>query len=224
MTQIRHVDVEMAELKRSLVGMAELVELMLDLALATLRQPAIEAREQARGIEAKLDDLDTVIVERCHLIIALHAPVARDLRFLISATRITSGLEQIGDLVEGVVKRAHYIARHSPVANPPQLEELGRTAQRMIRDAMEAFVGGATEGAKRVMADEDRADALTKQAYRSLQQAMMSDRERVPEYTHLFRAVIGLEQSADAAVAIAEEAVYIHTGQLVRHRHDEIPG
>ncbi len=222
MNQIRHFELELAELKRSMVSMADLVEQLRDLALSSLIKPAVEAREQARTLEDRLDALDSAIEERCHSIIALQSPMARDMRLLISATRITADLEQIGDLVEGVVKRTHYIARHKPVINPPQVEQLARIAKHMIHEAMDAFVTGNIEMARRTIADEDTADALTKECYEAIQQTMMIETDSIREYTHLLRAVISLEQAADTAVAIAEEAVYIHKGQLVRHNHDEI--
>ncbi|HYE04282.1 MAG TPA: phosphate signaling complex protein PhoU [Planctomycetota bacterium] len=222
MTQIRHFELELAELKRSMVSMADLVQQLMDVALATLMKPSIEARERARALEDRLDALETAIEERCHTIIALQSPMARDLRFLISATRITADLEQIGDLIESVVKRAHYIARHTPIANPPQVEQLALTATRMIREAMDAFVTGDLDMARRTIADEDNADALTKECYKAIQDAMMANPASIREYTHLLRAASSLEQAADTAVAIAEEAVYIHKGQLVRHNHDEL--
>ncbi len=222
MNQIRHFDLELAELKRSMVNMADLVEQLLGLASASLLKPTIEAREQARAIEDRLDALDSAIEERCNAILALQSPMARDMRFLISATRITADLEHIGDLIESVVKRAHYIARHTPIPNPPQVEQLARIANRMIREAMDAFVTGNIDMARRTIADEDTADALTKECYEAIQQAMITETSTIREYTHLLRAVISLEQAADTAVAIAEEAVYIHKGQLVRHNHDEI--
>lgn len=221
MTQIRHFDLELAELKRSLVSMGNIVEEALGLAVSAIQQPTLEARDRVGGIEERIDHLETQIEERCHQIISLQSPMAKDLRFLISATRITSDLEQVGDLAESIAKRAHYIARHQLVRNPEGLAPLGQLARGMVHQAIESFVGGDIEAGKRILLEEDDADRLTKTCYKEIQAAMQAQPDLIKEYTHLLRAVGHLEHTADIAVSIAEEAVYIHRGQLVRHHHPE---
>ena len=219
MNQIRHFDIDLAELKRTLVSMGNLVERSLEMAVKTILQPTMEVRDEVGSIEQQIDALETAIEERCHQIIALQSPMAKDLRFLISATRITSDLEQVGDLAESVAKRAHYIARHQLVRNPDELGTLGALAREMVHQALEAFVSGEAETAKRILLEEDDADRLTKECYKGIQQAMQAQPELIKDYTHLLRAVGHLEHAADIAVSIAEEAVYIHRGQLIRHQH-----
>ena len=220
MAQIRHFDLDLAELKRSLVAMGNLVEDMLALGVGTIVAPNLDARDRASALEERVDAAETMIEERCHQMIALQSPMARDLRFLISATRIASDLEQVGDLAESITKRADYIARHSPVANPECLNPLGTIARRMINQALEAFVTGNLGVARGIMGEEREADALTKLCYGGIQAAMQAHPELIKEYTHLLRAVGHLEHAADIAVSIADEAVYIHRGDLVRHQHD----
>ncbi|MBA2482434.1 MAG: phosphate signaling complex protein PhoU [Planctomycetes bacterium] len=221
MTQIRHFDLELAELKRSLVSMGNLVEQTVELCVKTILQPALEVRDEVSSIEERIDELETVIEERCHQIISLQSPMARDLRFLISATRITSDLEQVGDLAESIAKRAHYIAKHQLVRNPTALNTLGALARKMIHEAIEAFVSGDIDIAKSILLEEDDADRRTKDCYKEIQASMESQPDLIKEYTHLLRAVGHLEHIADIAVSIAEEAVYIHRGQLIRHQHQE---
>ncbi len=216
---IRHFEIDLAELKRALVGMGNLVEQMVSAAAAGIVQPSVTVREQVGQMEERIDALETTIEERCHQIIALRSPMAGDLRFLISATRITSDLEQVGDLAESITRRAHYIARHSLVENPPALATLGNLARTMTREALDAFVGGDLAIAKRILAEEDQADRLTKECYRAIQDAMRAHGDQINEYTHLMRAVGHFEHIADIAVTIAEEAMYIHHGTLSRHQH-----
>lgn len=126
MNQIRHFDLDLAELKRSLVNMGNLVERSLGIAVEAIQRPSIEAREQCRVIEEQLDTLETAIEDRCHQIIALQQPMAGELRLVISSMRITSDLEQVGDLAESVAKRASYIARHHWLKTRPRS---GRSAR-----------------------------------------------------------------------------------------------
>lgn len=222
MTLIRHFDLELAELKRSLVSMGNLVEKSLSIAVEAIIKPSVEARDQCRVLEEQLDTLETVIEDRCHQIIALQQPMAGELRLVIAAMRITSDLEQIGDLAESLAKRASFIARNQGVANPPAIETLGRLVMGMIRHAMESFISGNLELAKGVITDEDHSDNLTKQCYEGIQAAMQKEPGRIREYTHLLRGASLLEQTADIAVSIAEETVYLYKGTNIRHHHEQI--
>lgn len=222
MNNIRHFELEIAELKRSLVGMGNLVEQSLAAAVDAINNPRIEAREQARALEERLDSMDSAIEERAHRIMALQQPMVSDLRLLISALHICSDLEQVGDLCESISKRATFIAKHSPVENPPDLQPLGALVKEMIRECLESFVSSNIELAKVVIEQEEQSDDLTKSCYESIQASMAKTPERIREYTHLLRAVAHLEHIGDIAVAVAEESVYIHKGQLIRHHHEDL--
>jgi phosphate transport system protein len=223
MNQIRHFDLDLAELKRSLVNMGNLVERSLGIAVDAILRPTVEAREQCRVIEEQLDTLETAIEDRCHQIIALQQPMAGELRLVISSMRITSDLEQVGDLAESVAKRASYIARHQLVDNPTAISPLGAVVLSMVRHAMEAFVTGNLALARGVITDENQADALTKQCYEGIQTRMQERNDQIREYTHLLRAASLLEHIADIAVSIGEETVYIYRGTNIRHHHDILP-
>ena len=222
MTLIRHFDVELAELKRSLVSMGNLVEKSLSIAVEAIIKPTIEARDQCRVLEEQLDTLETVIEDRCHQIIALQQPMAGELRLVIASMRITSDLEQIGDLAESLAKRASFIARNQAVVNPAAIETLGRLVLGMIRHAMESFITGNLELAKGVLTDEDHSDDLTKLCYEDIQKSMQKESGRIREYTHLLRGASLLEQAADIAVSIAEETVYLYKGTNIRHHHEQL--
>ncbi len=220
MTQLRHFEIEIADLKRSIVAMGDMVDRAVALAVEGLRHPSADLRERARTLEDGVDAMETVIEDRCHTIIALQNPMVRDLRFIISAMSIASDLEQIGDHAEAVSKRAYYIACHTPVVNPPELEELGRLAQQMVRQSMDAFVTGNAEVTRKVLEDEPQTDLQTKACYAFIQERMADNPPVIKEYTHLLRAVSALEQIGDLAKAIAEETVFMHQAQMIRHHGD----
>ncbi len=217
MSTIRHFDLELAELKRSLVGMGNLVEEAVAIGVKAICSPVAGARNKAKELEERIDQLDSQIEERCHTLIALQSPMASDLRLLISATRITAELEQVADLAESVAKRADFIARHNPLKNPAELQILGELARTMLRQALEAFVTGRFDEARGILTEEDEADRLTKVCYEAIQNSMQATPTVIAEYTHLLRAVGHLEHIADISVSIAEQAVYIHRGHLVLH-------
>ncbi|MBN8526221.1 MAG: phosphate signaling complex protein PhoU [Planctomycetes bacterium] len=222
MTQLRHFELELADLKRSIVAMGDMVDRAVALAVEGVASPSADLRERARTLEDGIDAMETVIEDRCHTIIALQNPMVRDLRFIISAMSIASDLEQVGDHAESVSKRAHYIACHNRVENPPELGELGRLAQAMLRQSMDAFVTGDGAVTRKVIEDEPTTDRQTKACYAFIQERMAQDASRIKEYTHLLRAVSSLEQIGDLAMAIAEETVFMHQAQMIRHNHDSL--
>lgn len=222
MTQLRQFELELADLKRSIVAMGDMVDRAMGVAVEGIKRPSADLRERARTLEDGVDAMETVIEDRCHTIIALQNPMVRDLRFIISAMSIASDLEQIGDHAESVSKRAHYIACHNPVANPPELVELGMLAQQMLRESMDAFVTGNAEVTRKVIDEEPQTDRQTKACYAFIQERMVSEPANIKEYTHLLRAVSSLEQIGDLAMAIAEETVFMHQAQMIRHNHDQL--
>lgn len=215
----RHIDLELADLKRSLAIMGNLVEQVLDLAVKAIVHPVANAKEQAKIIETTLDELETTIEERCHSIIALQSPVAGELRLVISCLRLTAELEQIGDLAESVAKRASFIARHQTVDNPPQLPILSQKVLSMVHESLEAFLTGNLQLAKAMLQEEPECDRLVKSCYHAIQDLMLASPMRIREYTHLLRAVGLLEAIADLAISVGDEAVYLHRGDLIRHQH-----
>jgi phosphate transport system protein len=222
MTQLRQFELELADLKRSLVAMGDMVDHALLLAVNGIQNPTADIRERARTLEDGIDAMETVIEDRCHTIIALQNPMVRDLRFIISAMSIASDLEQLGDRAESISKRAHYIACHGRIDNPPELARLGQLTHTMLRQAMDAFVTGNGEVTRQVIDEEPETDKLTKACYAFLQERMASDTTRIKEYTHMLRAVSSLEQVGDLAMAIAEETVFMHQAQMIRHNHDNL--
>jgi phosphate transport system protein len=121
-----------------------------------------------------------------------------------------------------VSKRAYFIACHNPVANPPALSDLGKLAQQMLRQSMDAFVTGNAEVTQKVIDDEPQTDLQTKACYAFIQERMAENAATIKEYTHLLRAVSSLEQIGDLAMAIAEETVFMHQAQMIRHHHEQL--
>ncbi|MEK7414284.1 MAG: phosphate signaling complex protein PhoU [Planctomycetota bacterium] len=220
MSQPRQFELELADLKRSIVAMGDMVDRAVTLAVEGIQKPSADLRERARTFEDGIDAMESVIEDRCHTLIALQSPMVRDLRFIISAMSIASDLEQVGDLAQSISKRAHYIACHQAVENPPALAELAILAERMTRQSMDAFITGSLDVTKQVIAEESQSDDLTKACYAWLQDRMAQEPTKVKEYTHLLRAVSSLEQIGDKTLAIAEETVYMHQAQFIRHNHD----
>ena len=223
MTIARHFDLYLADLRQQLAALGDEVGTILTLANDGLAHPRVGLKADAGIIEDRIDSRETAITTRCHELLVLQTPMTRDLRFLLAATHIANDLELIGDHAESVCRRADFLARHHLLPTPPpSLAPLARLAHDMVRQAMDAIVGGDFPLSRQLLAEEDEADRLTKSCFRELSGIMHDQPDLIPECTHLVRAVAHLEEIADLAVAIAEEGLFVHKGRTVRHRHDEI--
>jgi phosphate transport system protein len=209
-------EIELAALKRALAGMGGIAETMLEQAVTAILAPNEEAHERIHDLECRVDDLEIEIEEQCHRLIALRAPLARDLRFLISSTRIAMQVEQIADLARALAKRARFIARHRRVRNPPRLAELASVARGMVRQAMDAFISGDPTAIDGVFMAEPDADELARRCFEVIQDEMANDPSRMAEHTHLLRAVGHLEHIGDITVSMAREALFIRSGRMTR--------
>lgn len=210
---------ELARLDATLARMAGVVGQELDVAIAGLLAPDREVRERTRPLEREVDDLDSTIERSGQELMALQAPVASDLRRVLCAMRIAVALENIGDLAESVAKRARYLARHHVPPTPEPVARLAHAAVAAYRAAVATLADGTVDSARRVFALEDECDALQKECFIALRDAIAADPAHVAEYTHLLRAVGRLESISDLANEIVEEAWFLHHGVSLRHRH-----
>ncbi len=211
-------DSGMAATRDDLRRMATLVLASLAIAEQVVLAPDTEARARVREPERTIDGLEMTIENRCHELMLLEAPLASDLRLLISAMRISTDLELLGDLAEGVAKRFSSVALTHVVEVPAELVTLSRMPARMLTAAMTAFESGDLAPVEEVVADEKRSDTLAKSAAAAIQVAMALRSNEVREYTQVLRAVYHFEQAADLCVCIGEEAVFFHSGRLLRHQ------
>jgi phosphate transport system protein len=209
----------LAATRDDLRRMSALVITALDIAERATAEPDPSARHLIRDTERTIDGLEVAIESRCHELMVLEAPMAGDLRLLISAMRISTDLENIGDLAEGVAKRFSSLAAGTRVATPPELIELAHLPGTMLKTAMQAFETGDMASISGIDADERRSDALVKLCSASIQRTMVEHPQEVRELTQVLRAVYHYEQAADLCVCITEEVVYFHSGMLTRHHH-----
>jgi len=179
--------------------------------------------ELAMGVkkgDAEIDADDMRIEEECVRLLALGAPVASDLRRVITVMKISGELERIGDLAKGISKRVLRLADMPSVQLPPAVVEMCCATRDILRDALAALVENDPEKARAVRAEDDRIDALNKAILRWA-------REEVPQDTNLVTAAIEVlamaqrfERIGDLTTAMAEQVIYLVEGRSVRHGRD----
>jgi phosphate transport system protein len=212
------------ELKQGLVRLSQRAEEVLDLSLRALRTGDRETAQAVLTADRDVDRMELELESHAIALLALQQPMARDLRFIISAIKITSDLERVGDhavnIAGSTIRMATLPGR---LAVPPQLEEMGRHARAMLSDALDAVVRLDGALGRDVCARDDTVDALHETLFRSLLTHMMEEPRTISYSLELLLAGRNLERVADLATNIAEDAVYLAEGVSIRHHLEGWP-
>jgi phosphate transport system protein len=164
-----------------------------------------------------INALEVKIDEECIRLIALRQPMAKDLRFITTAMKITTDLERMGDLTEDICERAIELNEEpqlKPFVNIPKMAEI---AQGMVRDALDAFVTGCSQLPYEVIKRDDEVDALTVKNFNELLAFMIRDPKTISLAVKRTYVAKYLERIADHATNIAEMVIYMCKGKLIRH-------
>lgn len=215
----RHYDEELRQLREGLTAMAGQTEWMLELTLRALLERRDDLADRVSALDAGVDEQELKLDKSCIDLLALGAPVAKDLRLVASSLKIIPELERIGDHCCNIARRAKLL-NHQPWILPGDaMERLGRETRDMVRQAVDAFVQGDGSLARGVIAADDTVDSLYMEIYRELLKLMLSDPLCIERASHLILVAKNWERIADQATNIAEEVLFILEGRNVKHPH-----
>jgi phosphate transport system protein len=218
MTQdTRHFAEELAELNHRLLVMGDLAEERLRAAMqALLERDRVLMASVIQGDEA-INRLHLEIDDRCFKLLALHQPMAVDLRMIVAAVKINSDLERVGDLAVNVAEASERYLEHAPVKPLIDIPRMGSMAQRMLDEALKAFVSRNVELAQTVLTQDDVLDGLKDQIFRELLTYMLGDTRKIEPGIDLILISRHLERVGDHATNIAEDVIFIVEARDVRH-------
>jgi phosphate transport system protein len=214
----KHLERDLHGLQRDLLSLASLVEGAIYKSTRALQtRDAALAREVING-DAQIDSEDNHINEECLKILALHQPVARDLRRIAAAMMITTDLERMGDLAEEIAERALHLANVFDLPIPDKLQRMADLTTVMVRQSLDSFVNLDKEQAERVLRMDDEVDRYNDEIISDLVRSMQSSPTMIEPGLSMFSATRHLERIADHATNIAEDVIYLIDGEIVRHR------
>jgi phosphate transport system protein len=218
----RHFHEQLDQLKQRLLDMSERAESLVDLAVdALLRRDAGRADAVIQG-DSELDLLEVEIEGLAVSLLALQQPMARDLRFIISAIKISSDLERVGDHAVNIAQSTQRLVEmKSNITPDPEIEDMARRARLMLGDSLDAFVRADGVLGREVCRRDDQVDALHDSLFRILLTHMLEDPTTISAALELFLVSRNLERVADLATNIAEDAVYLAEGKTIRHRLED---
>jgi phosphate transport system protein len=217
----RHFQEELEQLKTRLLEMGGLAEEQVRLAVKALMDRDRELIELALHGDDPLNKLHIEIDSRCFTLLALHQPMAVDLRSIVAAVKINTDLERVGDLAINIAEAARRYAQHAPVKKLIDIPRMATIAQSMLRDSLDAFVRRDTELAQRVLNEDDKLDALKTQIFRELLTYMLQDPATIEAALDLILISRHLERIGDHATNIAEDVIFMVSARDVRHHAGE---
>jgi len=171
--------------------------------------------------DGPLNALHIEVDNRCFTLLALYQPMAVDLRAIVAAVKINTDLERVGDLAINIAEAAQRYVGHAPVKKLIDIPRMAAIAQRMLRDALDAFVRRDTELAQHVLNEDDALDALKTQIFRELLTYMLQDPATIEPALDLILVSRHLERIGDHATNIAEDVIFMVLAKDVRHHSAE---
>ena len=224
-TGFRHFHDQLAELKQRLLDMSARAEELVDLAVDSLLSRDKDKADAVIQGDHEIDTLEIEVETLAVQLLALQQPMARDLRFVISAIKISSDLERVGDHAVNIAQSAlRLIALRSQIIPDPEIEDMARRARRMLSDALDAFIRADGALGREVCRADDQVDALHNSLFRILLTHMMADPRTINPSLELLLVSRNLERVADLATNIGEDAVYLAEGKQIKHRFELLEG
>jgi phosphate transport system protein len=214
----KHLQREIENLKKKILDLGGRIEAVVHEAIRSIEERDAVLAQKIIDEDIEIDHTEVEIEEDCLKILALHQPVAIDLRFIVAILKINNDLERIGDLGVNIAERSVFLASVPQVNASLDFVRMSKKTESMLNKCLDALVNMSSELAIEVCADDDEVDAMNRQMYIRIQEAMQEYPDQVPSLIHLLSVSRHLERIADHATNIAEDVVYMIEGQIVRHK------
>jgi phosphate transport system protein len=214
----KHLQREIENLKKKILDLGGRIEAVVHEAIRSIEERDAVLAQKIIDEDIEIDHTEVEIEEDCLKILALHQPVAIDLRFIVAILKINNDLERIGDLGVNIAERSVFLASVPQVNASLDFVRMSKKTEAMLNKCLDALVNMSSELAIEVCADDDEVDAMNRQMYLKIQDAMQEYPDQVPSLVHLLSVSRHLERIADHATNIAEDVVYMIEGQIVRHK------
>lgn len=205
---------QLAEVQEDMLVMAGMVESAITQAVEALRMRDVALARRIVENDANINRRRYEVEEKCVELISLQAPLASDLRTLISVLHMTVDLERMGDHAEGIAKIAIMLADEAPIKPLTDIPRMAEVAIQMLHGSLEAYKMRDSQRAREIIGMDDEVDNLYEQVYRELLMIMIGEPQTVQRATYLIWVAHNLERIADRATNICEAVVYLVEGRI----------
>ncbi len=214
----RHFHQELDELQARLMEMAGLAEELVARAMKAFLDRSGAALAEIKAGDRRIDALEVELDERVVALVALHQPLASDLRQVLTTLKIANDIERVGDHASNIAKAARRLEKTRPLREIPELAELGVLSRRMLRDALAALGSRDSKRAREVCARDDRVDDMKAAVQKIVSRVMMEEPHSIGAALEYIRVAQQLERIGDLSTNISEEVVFLVEGRSIKHQ------
>jgi len=214
----QHLEKEIEKLKSSLLQVGTLVEEAVRDSVRSFSEKDLGLAELIIENDEKIDQLEVEVEEDCLKILALHQPVAIDLRYIIAVLKINNDLERIADLAVNIASRTKFLAEKSTITLPGSLFTIAEKVEYMLKMSLDSLVKSDTKKAKNVLVADDEVDDLHSKMYKIAREEIESDQSKIDQWFNVIAISRYLERAADHTTNIAEDVIYLVDGDITRHQ------
>jgi len=216
-----HLQNEIERLKKQIVLLAGTVEKKVADAVKSIDRHDSQLAQQIKDSDQLIDLAEVEVEEECLKILALHQPVAMDLRFIVAVLKINSDLERIGDEAVNIAGRSLNINAYPRIEIAFDLNTLARNVMSMLRRSLDALVNMDAAMAHAVLASDDEIDETVQVLFKQVKDEIRRQPEKIDYLIEYMRINRHLERIADHATNIAEDIIYMIEGKIVRHNYEK---
>lgn len=213
-----HLLRDLEKLKKDILLLGTMVEEATNRSVLALMDRRSDLAREVQAGDKEIDAREIRIEEDCLKILALHQPVANDLRFVVTVMKVNNDLERVGDLAGNLAGRAIYLSDRPAVDIPDGIRELADEVPKMLRESLDALIQQDTDMARKVLEQDEHVDQVHKDLYTLLEGRMTEEPDKTSELIQLLSVSRYLERIADLATNIAEDVVFLVDADVVRHR------
>jgi len=214
----RHLQVELEKLKKRILLMAGMAEESVQNAVKALKSRDLDLAEKTIEGDQVINELEVEIEEECLKILALHQPVAVDLRFISAVIKINNDLERVGDMAVNIAERVLVVAKTPPVSLAFDFDGMASKVEAMLNMSLDSLVNLDVDMAYKVGLMDDAVDAMKIRCYDLVKDAIKKAPDRANCLINLLLVSRHLERIADHATNVAEEVIYMVEGEIHRHK------
>ena len=213
----KHFQRELEKIKKKILSLGAMVEERVRMAINAIEEFDGEIAKKIIFSDHEIDEMEVEVEEECLKIMALHQPVAVDLRFLVAVIKINNDLERIGDQAVNIAQRVKTITKKEGFDFIFDYSVMAEKAETMLKMSLDALVNLDDDLAFKVLLLDDEVDAKKKEAYHHIKTAISENPDNVSYLINLLLISRHLERLADHATNIAEEVIYMIEGEIIRH-------
>ena len=212
---------DIEKIKKIVLSLGAMVEERIRMAIKAIETWDAGLAEEIVRRDYEIDELEIEVEEECLKILALHQPVAVDLRFLIATIKINSELERIGDEAVNIANRVRNISKRRKIDLSFDFSVMAEKAATMLRLSLDALVNLDLDMAFKVLTLDDEVDQMHREIYDRIKEVMSQNPDYVGYLINLYTTSRHLERVGDHSTNIAEEVIYLIEGEIIRHRAKE---